>query len=84
MSPEVRIGPGVVRELPRAVGAARRVLVVHGRNSYRSGAAAAAVGSLEAEVRSFAGVRPNPEVEQVREAVALAREYRPDTVVGVG
>jgi alcohol dehydrogenase len=84
MSPQVRIGPGVLRELPEVLGPARRVLVVHGLRSYRAGAAASAVGSLDAEVRSFAGVRPNPEIEQVRQAVALAREYAPDVVVGIG
>lgn len=84
MSPRLRIGPGVLRELPEVLGSARRVLVVHGLRSYRTGAAASAVAGLDAEVRSFAGVRPNPELAQVREAVALAREYAPDAVLGIG
>jgi alcohol dehydrogenase len=84
VSPQLRIGPGVLRELPEVLGPARRVLVVHGCRSYREGAAASVVDGLDAEVRSFAGVRPNPELAQVREAVALAREYAPDAVLGVG
>ncbi|MFI6505409.1 iron-containing alcohol dehydrogenase [Nonomuraea typhae] len=84
MTPEVRIGGGVVSRLPEVLGQARRVLVVHGRRSFRAGAAAALVDGLATDVRSYAGVRPNPDLRQVREAVALAREYRPDAVVGIG
>jgi alcohol dehydrogenase class IV len=84
MSPDVRMGPGVVRDLPEVLGPARRVLIAHGLRSYRAGAAAVAVDGLDAEVRCFAGVHPNPDVEQVREAVALAREYSPDAVLGIG
>jgi alcohol dehydrogenase class IV len=84
VSPQVRIGPGAVRELPDVLGPARRVLVIHGVRSYRAGAAASVIGGLDGEVRRFAGVRPNPEVGQVREAVALAREFAPDAVVGIG
>jgi len=85
MTPHVRIGPGVVRLLPEVLGSARRVLVVHGLRSFRAGgAAAAAVDRLDAEVRCCTGVRPNPTLAQVREAVAAAREYAPDVVVGIG
>jgi alcohol dehydrogenase class IV len=84
VTPQVRIGPGVVGQLPEVLGSARRVLVVHGRSSFRAGAAAAAVDRLDADVRRYAGVRPNPALGQVREAVALAREYAPDAVVGIG
>src|SRR5579859_6749664 len=84
MNPNLRIGPGVVVYLPEVLGPAKRVLVVHGLRSYRAGAAAAAVDRLDAEVRCFAGVRPNPDVAQVREAVARAREYSPDAVLGIG
>jgi alcohol dehydrogenase class IV len=80
----LRLAPGAVRDLPQVLGRARRVLVVHGRRSFRTGAAAAAVDSLDAEVRYYAGVHPNPDLEHVREAVALAREYAPDAVVGIG
>jgi alcohol dehydrogenase class IV len=70
--------------LPEVLGPAKRVLVVHGLRSFRAGAAATAVDGLGAEVRCFAGVRPNPDVAQVREAVALAREFSPDAVLGIG
>ncbi|WP_162600385.1 iron-containing alcohol dehydrogenase [Streptomyces sp. CS147] len=73
-----------MQQLPEVLVPARRVFVVHGRRSFQEGAAAAAVGRIDADVRCFAGVRPNPDVEQVREAVALAREFSPDAVVGIG
>ena len=84
MNPHVRIGPGVLDQLPDVLGTARRVLVVHGRRSFRAGAAAAVVDRIDAEVRCFAGVRPNPAVAQVCDAIALAREYSPDAVLGIG
>ncbi|WP_052397096.1 iron-containing alcohol dehydrogenase [Streptomyces sp. NRRL F-5123] len=84
MTPRVRMGPGAVGLLPEVLGGARRLLVVHGMRSYREGPAAAAVDGLGAEVRHYAGVRPNPSLEQAAEAVALAREYAPDAVVGIG
>jgi alcohol dehydrogenase class IV len=84
VTPDVRIGSGVVAQLSEVLGAAGRVLVVHGLRSYGSGSAAAVVDQLDAEVRRFPGVRPNPQLGQVREAVALAREYAPDAVLGIG
>lgn len=82
--PEVRLGPGVVEQLPELLGEARRVFVVHGVRSFRAGAAAAVVDALGGKVRSYGGVRPNPVIEQVRAAVALARADPPDAVVGIG
>ncbi|WP_329201411.1 iron-containing alcohol dehydrogenase [Streptomyces sp. NBC_01435] len=84
MTPQVRIGPGMVGNLPEVLGPARRVLVVHGMRSFRVGSAAAAVDRLDAEVRFYSGVHPNPALTQVDEAIALAREYAPDAVLGVG
>lgn len=83
MTPHVRIGPGVVRQLPEVLVPARRVLVVHGLRSFRAGVAAV-VDRLDAEVRCYALAHPNPDAAQVREAVALAREHSPDAVVGIG
>lgn len=60
------------------------MLVVHGRRSFLDGPAAATFGRVAADVRFHGGVRPNPTIDEVREGVALARGYRPDTVVGVG
>ena len=84
MTPNVRIGAGVVGQLPEVLSPARRVLVIHGRRSFRAGPAAVVVDRLEAEVRCYGGVHPNPTLAQVREAVALAREYSPDAVLGIG
>ncbi|MGH8931620.1 MAG: phosphonoacetaldehyde reductase [Egibacteraceae bacterium] len=82
-SPRVHIGTGAVRRLGEALDA-RRVLVVHGRHSFRDGPAAAVVDRLRGEVSRFGGERPNPTVEQVAEAVQLAKAFRPDAVVGIG
>lgn len=84
MTPQVRLGLGVVADLPNVLGSAQRVLVVHGRRSFRAGAAAAAVDRVGGEVRYHAGVLPNPALDQVSEAVEFAREYQPDAVVGIG
>jgi alcohol dehydrogenase class IV len=84
VNPDVRIGPGVLAQLPEVLGSADRVLVVHGLRSYRSGPAAAVVDRLGAEVRRFPDVRRNPDIAQVRDAVLLARKFGPDAVLGIG
>jgi alcohol dehydrogenase class IV len=81
---DVRIGPGVLAQLPELLGSADRVLVVHGLRSYRSGPAAAVVDRLGVQVRCFSGVRQNPDVAQVRDAVELARRFGPEVVLGIG
>ena len=66
----------------------RHVLLVYGQGSVvRSGILQRVEDSLEANGLTFvkfSGVRPNPEVNQVREGIALAREQNVDAVLVVG
>lgn len=65
-----------------------KVLLAYGQGSVvRSGVLARVRESLEAAGVSYVekgGVRPNPEVEWVREAIALARAEQVDGVLAVG
>ena len=66
----------------------RKVLLVYGRSSASaSGLLDKVVGALdEAGIgcTHLAGVRPNPEVNQVREGIALVRESDIDAIVAIG
>lgn len=66
----------------------KRALVVYGGGSaVRSGLLGRVESSLEAAATScveLGGVRPNPEVERVRDGIRIAREERIDLVVAVG
>ncbi|MDA2804732.1 iron-containing alcohol dehydrogenase [Nocardiopsis suaedae] len=83
---EVRFGRGALDALGDVLEerGARRVLVVHGRSSFRSGTRAERVARAAPDVRFFGGIRPNPGADQVAEAVAAARRFTPDAVVGIG
>ncbi|MDA2813550.1 iron-containing alcohol dehydrogenase [Nocardiopsis sp. RSe5-2] len=83
---EVRFGRGALDALGEVLEerGARRVLVVHGRSSFRSGTQAERVARAAPDVRFFGGIRPNPGVDQVAEAVSAARRFAPDAVVGIG
>ncbi|MBT2363961.1 phosphonoacetaldehyde reductase [Streptomyces sp. ISL-10] len=82
------LGEGAAGRLGGAVEAlgGRRVLLVHGRTSYLRSGAATLVDRWARRYRisHFDGVRPNPDIGQVREGVAMARRFRPDVVVGIG
>ena len=75
-------GRGCAALLTDHLDGARRVLVVSGRVSFRS--AAAAFRRLPADVHHFPHARPNPTIHQVEAGVAAARAAGVDTVVGVG
>lgn len=66
----------------------RRALVVYGQGSVvRSGTLGRVKASLEAAgvaCVELSGVRPNPEVERVREGIELARREQADCVLAVG
>lgn len=66
----------------------KRALVVYGKGSVvRLGTLDRVIASLEAagvESVQLAGVRPNPEVELVREGIQLAREQQVDLILPVG
>jgi len=85
---EVHFGVGRVRlagDLLARDGA-RSVFLVTGMGSFtRSGAAEALAPALrELRVEHFAGVRPNPELGQVEEAVERLEQRPCDAVLGVG
>ncbi|MEG0217867.1 MAG: iron-containing alcohol dehydrogenase [Raoultibacter sp.] len=67
---------------------AKKVLIHYGKNSVvKSGLLARIVASLEAAHIAhveLGGVRPNPEISLVREAIALAREQEVDWILAVG
>lgn len=65
---------------------ASRVLVVHGRTSFSLCGADRIAAEWEGPytVRHFDGFHANPQIRDVREGVRLAREFRPDAVVGIG
>lgn len=86
--PAAFAGRGALGRLPEVLDAldARRILVVHGGGAFRHCGAEAEVISMERRftVRRFGGVRPNPDLSTVEAAVDVAREFRPDAVVGIG
>ena len=77
--PAAYFGRGSVARLGEALAGlgAERVLVVHGRSSYPSSHAHRVVTELAARhtVEHFGGVRPNPDVEQIRTGVAAVRRF---------
>ncbi len=87
-APIVHQGEGSVARLREIVAlhAARRVLLVTGRRSYReSGAEAAIEPNLEGvETIRFSDFETNPRLEDVERGLQLARQFRPELVVAVG
>ncbi|MCP5523084.1 MAG: iron-containing alcohol dehydrogenase [Verrucomicrobiales bacterium] len=85
----VLFGTGVISrlgELTREQGA-RRVLMVTDRGIVAAGHAARAAGLLGTGVEAvdcFDGVRENPDTACVDACLALAREFQPDLLIGLG
>ncbi len=82
-------GPGKVAELGNvAVSlAARRVLVVSDRGIIAAGHTPRGVAALETAgmtVALFDGVEENPTTEHVDAGLAVAREFKPELLVGIG
>jgi alcohol dehydrogenase YqhD (iron-dependent ADH family) len=76
-----------VGEEVAALGAKRVLLVYGGGSVVRTGLLARVTASLEAAGVTHAelsGVRPNPEVNQVRKGIELARAEKVDLVLAVG
>ncbi|MFF8784445.1 phosphonoacetaldehyde reductase [Streptomyces sp. NPDC015125] len=86
--PAAHLGRGAAARLGEALSAlgAERILVVHGRTSYQRSGAHAFVAALPARhtVEHFDGVRPNPDIEQIRAGIAAFRRFRPQAVLGIG
>jgi alcohol dehydrogenase class IV len=82
-------GRGAVAQLGDIAGRlkAKRVLVVTDEVLAKVGVVEQAVAPLRAAgitTEVFAGCKPEPPVEVIREAAAAAREFAPDVLVGLG
>ena len=82
-------GKYVIQKLSREVKHfGTRVLLVYGKGSIkRNGIYDAVMEQLKiagAEVTEYAGIRPNPIIEDVREAVKLGKEKNVNLVLAVG
>ncbi|MCE9630574.1 MAG: iron-containing alcohol dehydrogenase [Planctomycetia bacterium] len=83
------VGPGTVSrlgELARELGASR-ALVTSDRGIVAAGHAAAGVASLEAAgvaTAVFSAFTENPSSTEVEAGTAVARDFRPDLLVGLG
>ncbi len=73
-------------ELTRELGV-RRVLVVSDPGVIAAGHTGRGIDSLkqaDLETRLFDGVEENPTTEHVEAGLAVAREFRPELIVGLG
>ena len=82
-------GKDVIKKLSREVKHfGTRVLLVYGKGSIKkNGIYDAVIEQLKiagAEVTEYAGIRPNPIIEDVREAVKLGKEKNVNLVLAVG
>lgn len=81
------LGHGIAARVEEALNELRatRVLVVHGRGSFAlcGGGEIVERWGRHRTLRHFDSFRSNPDVEDLRAGVAVAREFRPDVVVGM-
>jgi alcohol dehydrogenase len=88
LADHVTFGHGAVATLPSLIEELRaeRVLLVCGRRSFEASGAAAVLPAIEAvaEVHRWSDFRPNTDAEDLAAGLALLREVRPDTVLGIG
>lgn len=91
ITPRTRLifGNGSVNRLGRILDgiSSRRVLLVTDPGIVRAGHAERVHRALSAEGREsvvFSGVRENPDTECVDECLKVARDFRPDVIVGLG
>ena len=85
VSPQIAFGEGALDALDEIEG--RRALLVTDATLVELGLAGRVQGRLEGrglEVRVFDGVEPDPSMETVRRGAALALDYGPDWIVGLG
>ena len=88
-SPSIRIGPDVIRELPKVLSeiGARRVLVITDAGILKAGIWDCIRPILDAasiETELVPDVRPDPAISLVRTIVAKARDCRCDAAIGLG
>ncbi len=85
VAPQIVFGEGALDALDEIQGT--RALIVTDTPLVQLGLVAQVVKHLERaglEVRIFDAVEPDPSLQTVREGAALALEYQPDWIVGVG
>ncbi|MBO8182280.1 MAG: iron-containing alcohol dehydrogenase [Archaeoglobus sp.] len=80
-SPRIAFGEDALEFLESLEG---KFFVVTDSNLVKSGVVEKAVKHLRGEIEIFDGVEPDPSFEIVEEAVAVARTFQPDYVVGIG
>ncbi|MEI6747821.1 MAG: iron-containing alcohol dehydrogenase [Bacteroidales bacterium] len=85
----LHFGKGVVDNLAKTLDLkGRNVLIVYGKGSVkRSGLFDNVMGQLVASgahVAEFGGIKPNPLVEDVENAAALARAHNTDLIIAIG
>jgi alcohol dehydrogenase class IV len=85
---DVRYGVGAITRTPEVVAelGARRVLLVCGGRSFEASGAARMLPELErvAAVRRWSEFAPNTDAADLAAGLAIAAEFRPDLVLGVG
>lgn len=85
---DVRYGVGAIARTPGVVAelAARQVLLVCGGRSFEASGAARMLPELErvAAVRRWSEFAPNTDAADLARGLAIAAEFRPDLVLGVG
>lgn len=88
MAGRLKFGPGAVEELGHEQGVkdAGRVLVVTDEGVLDAGIVEEVLRSIpdDAACKVFAEVEPDPPIEVFERAAAVAAEYDPDVVIGVG
>ena len=85
VSPQIVFGQGALDALDEIEG--QRALIVTDATLVELGLAGRVQARLERtglQVRVFDGVEPDPSMETVRRGAALALEYEPDWIVGLG
>lgn len=85
---DVQYGNGVILRTPEVVAGlgARRVLLVCGRRSFEASGAARMLPALRemAQVRRWSDFAPNTDAADLVAGLAVAAEFQPDLVLGVG
>jgi alcohol dehydrogenase class IV len=85
VSPEVVFGEDALAHLDELVG--KRALLVTDKNIVKAGFADRVLGHLKKagiEYRTFDEVEPEPDLKLVEKGALIARDYKPDWLIGLG
>jgi hypothetical protein len=85
----VHFGKDVIKNLAKTIGPiGKKVLLVYGKGSIKKNGIYDAVieqlKAMNAEVAEYAGIKPNPIIEDVDAAAELGRKFQPDLILAVG